>query len=704
MSGGNPRWIEHPAPTTTGTPPPPPQKMTPATVDTHPSTNRRRGRPAGKKTDDLSREHLGIVHFAFLRAWINGIDLQKAWRQYLGYQDERSDERHIKAVRDRLYDRVLSDGKALFPQEPNNPLEKHLQVLASRPRPKKLFKLPSIEEFCAAEGIDPDFYSQAELLQLMKEHFHLDQPVEEEHDEPERHTTSQHVLALNALQTYLAKPVGPNDSLALWLSKTMATRISAEAGVITVADLVAHINVYGRSWHRRIKGFGPTRAKRIEAWLEQHEESTGLKLRPTEARKSPPPPSIQTQVKSYGIVPVERLLAPPHLSGATGILRSTRPNTLGANNDEQAWQIWLRSYEGRPRTHEAYKREIERFWLWCMVHVRKPLSSINAEDCASYKIFLEDPPPEWIMGTQARRTSCEWRPFRRKLDVTSIHTALSIVNAMYSSLLTAGYLVGNPMATIAKQSRSKQQSAGDRRGFSEEQWQWIKQEARRRSDGPRKSRLILLLDLLVETGLRLDEITNARRSDIELVDVDGEKWKAWVIHVVGKGGKKRVIPISDETVARIDAHLNDETSARWGNTSKMPTSSELPLILPIAAPIQARPGQSTPSPHPNPSLSRAGIYKILKRFFTSAAMIAKDQKREDAVRIGKASTHWLRHTFGRQALANDVPLDVAKEILGHESLNTTALYATTERSRLIKETRKSNALAAKRRLQEDTPN
>jgi site-specific recombinase XerD len=79
------------------------------------------------------------------------------------------------------------------------------------------------------------------------------------------------------------------------------------------------------------------------------------------------------------------------------------------------------------------------------------------------------------------------------------------------------------------------------------------------------------------------------------------------------------------------------------------------------------------------ALSAAGIYAVLKRFFRQAAKSA-EAVGLDALRFEKASTHWMRHTFVRQALVDGVPIEVA----GHASIGTTSIYSTQELARKIK--------------------
>jgi len=82
-------------------------------------------------------------------------------------------------------------------------------------------------------------------------------------------------------------------------------------------------------------------------------------------------------------------------------------------------------------------------------------------------------------------------------------------------------------------------------------------------------------------------------------------------------------------------------------------------------------------------LSAAGIYAVLKRFFRQAAKSA-EVVGLDSRRFEKASTHWMRHTFVRQALVDGVPIEVASELAGHASIDTTSIYSTQELARKIK--------------------
>jgi site-specific recombinase XerD len=45
----------------------------------------------------------------------------------------------------------------------------------------------------------------------------------------------------------------------------------------------------------------------------------------------------------------------------------------------------------------------------------------------------------------------------------------------------------------------------------------------------------------------------------------------------------------------------------------------------------------------------------------------------------------LRHTFATLAIEREMPLDVARDLLGHASIQTTSIYVKTQHKRLMRE-------------------
>jgi site-specific recombinase XerD len=81
---------------------------------------------------------------------------------------------------------------------------------------------------------------------------------------------------------------------------------------------------------------------------------------------------------------------------------------------------------------------------------------------------------------------------------------------------------------------------------------------------------------------------------------------------------------------------------------------------------------------------RDAIRKVVIAEQRSTKMAPMMARLEATFEFEKASTHWMRHTFVRQALVDGVPIEVASELAGHASIDTTSIYSTQELARKIK--------------------
>lgn len=94
--------------------------------------------------------------------------------------------------------------------------------------------------------------------------------------------------------------------------------------------------------------------------------------------------------------------------------------------------------------------------LWSVFELGKPLSSLTHEDLLVYQRFLAAPSERWIMktGRKVARADQAWRPFAGPLSLTSQRQAVVILNALFSWLVNAGYLAGNPLS-LSRQRQCK---------------------------------------------------------------------------------------------------------------------------------------------------------------------------------------------------------------------------------------------------------
>ena len=150
-------------------------------------------------------------------------------------------------------------------------------------------------------------------------------------------------------------------------------------------------------------------------------------------------------------------------------------------------------------------------------------------------------------------------------------------------------------------------------------------------NNPTEERDTLIIELLYATGVRVSELVN-----IKIKDINREEK---LIKVLGKGNKERMVIYNNHTKKALDTYLKD------GYNYFNKKSSEY-LIL---------------NKNGN-KLSERYIREIINKKVSQASLDIK------------ISPHTLRHTFATDILENGADLMTVKELLGHESLNTTSIY------------------------------
>jgi site-specific recombinase XerD len=144
-----------------------------------------------------------------------------------------------------------------------------------------------------------------------------------------------------------------------------------------------------------------------------------------------------------------------------------------------------------------------------------------------------------------------------------------------------------------------------------------------------------MVSLLWALGLRVNELITLKRCDINL-DYDPEN-KIGILLVHGKGGKERTLFI---------VHTLYHTIIRYLNLKNTPKSKNSLLF-------QGNKGKSIGS-----SRVRQLIQEAAKRTGITE----------------RVTPHVFRHTFATDMYNQNVPLEVIKEMMGHETLRETSVY------------------------------
>ena len=382
------------------------------------------------------------------------------------------------------------------------------------------------------------------------------------------------------------------------------------------------------------------------------------------------------------IAPLELVRLPDQLDGRTGSNRSKLGHAqIAAQTDIDALKAWLARFLDTRTTFDSYRKESERLLLWATLELGKPLSSLTHEDLLVYQRFLADPQPaeRWVMkaGRKWSRFDPDWRPFAGPLAPTSQRQAIIILNTMFSWLVNAGYLAGNPLSL----SRQRQRKAKPRitRFLDDELWLEVKttiETMPRETEREREHfhRVRWLFSLLYICGLRISEvIENSMGAFFCRRDSEGEE--RWWLEITGKGDKTRLVPATAELIVELTRYR------RENSLSPFPIPGEpTPLLLPIG-------GKQRP-------LTRSAVHLIVKEAFNRTAKRIRDRGAEFerlANLVEDASAHWMRHTAGSN-MADAMDLRHVRDNLGHSSISTTNTYLHTEDDLRHKETEAKHRL------------
>lgn len=207
---------------------------------------------------------------------------------------------------------------------------------------------------------------------------------------------------------------------------------------------------------------------------------------------------------------------------------------------------------------------------------------------------------------------------------------LSALRQFHRFLVMEGVRADDPSAAIDSPRRGRTLP----RTLSEQQVEALLVAAHR-CPGARGARLAALVELLYATGLRVSELVGLPMSALSRDHT--------LVIVRGKGGKERMIPVSEPARAAVKA---------WH---------------PLRAGFSAG---GAGSPWMFPSRRARGGHLTRTHF----SVLLKGLAAEAGIDPGAVSPHVLRHAFASHLLAHDADLRSVQQMLGHADISTTQIY------------------------------
>jgi len=145
-----------------------------------------------------------------------------------------------------------------------------------------------------------------------------------------------------------------------------------------------------------------------------------------------------------------------------------------------------------------------------------------------------------------------------------------------------------------------------------------------------------ILETLFSTGLRVSELASLNRDTINLTRRE--------FGIVGKGGKERVVFLSDSAVEWLDRYL----------TARKDTFK--PLFIRFQGKVDPTNGGEAMR------LTSRSIERIVEKYVKKLGLPVK------------ATPHTLRHSFATDLLLNGADIRSVQEMLGHSNISTTQIY------------------------------
>ncbi len=311
---------------------------------------------------------------------------------------------------------------------------------------------------------------------------------------------------------------------------------------------------------------------------------------------------------------------------------------ISAEDDEafrQRLYILLGGYDVKEKTAEIVTRsETAEEKALKMFFISKKVEGLSEKTLAYYRTVLNTFFKACQKGIFEVKSDdikiyLAYRGIRDKVSRVTQDNERRVLRSFYGWLSDEDYITKNPVQSVNAIKKDKV----IKKSFSE-----IEMEKLRRAAAKNK-RDIALIDFLYSTGARCEET-----SRVNIEDVNGDE-----VRLFGKGNKERV------------AYLNARAQMSISEYLETRTDSETALFV------------SLKKPHRR--MKNGGIEVRVREIGKSAG-------------VEHTHPHRFRRTCATRALNRGMPLEEVSQMLGHEDIETTTIYARSEKQNVKESHRK----------------
>ena len=211
---------------------------------------------------------------------------------------------------------------------------------------------------------------------------------------------------------------------------------------------------------------------------------------------------------------------------------------------------------------------------------------------------------------------------------STVNTGLSAVRSFYRFALARGMVERDPAHLVKGPKKRKPLPQFVKESEMNELLDQIEWGAQYKNV---RARTIIIL--LYEAGLRRSELVGLNDRDVDFLSMQ--------LKVTGKRNKQRIVPFGEELAEQLKSYMDcrDESVERHSEALFLNKRGE--------------------------RITAEEVYRIVRE---NLSKVTSQKKR---------SPHVLRHSFATAMLNHDAGLESVRQLLGHESLETTEIYTHT---------------------------
>lgn len=264
--------------------------------------------------------------------------------------------------------------------------------------------------------------------------------------------------------------------------------------------------------------------------------------------------------------------------------------------------------------------EVAQIYLAC-----KKMAGLSEATLANYKTILKvffkeiKKQPQFITANEIRKFLYLYQE-QKSVSYRTIDKYREYITRFFTWAHDEGYIANNPARNIAAIRYEEK----PREALTQVELEYLRMACK-------TIREQAIIEFLYSTGARVSELTIVKKTDIN--------WYEKSVHLFGKGRKHRISFLNAKAEVALVKYLesrNDDCEYLFATIKR-----------------------------PYRNLGKDGVEKIVRNIARRASS-----------NIGKHITpHILRHTTASVALQSGMPIADISKLLGHESIDTTMIYA-----------------------------